>query len=530
MSIIKTAELCEASSAGLRAGAAAEPNLDLWGDTTMKPESRTVRALSLVAASTVAILLVFSATGQAAPVPPPAPNTGWLLDEGTGSLLADYDSPRGGQIGGTPSPTWSTDTPFVYSDNHSLAYVGSGSSNAQIAGHPSGTQGTISVWVTHDGNGKYIIDGTDGHRTLMYRGGSGTATDSFGVYLNQTSIGSVGASLVPGDGSWTHVAMVWDNSLPTGKQKIYKNGTLFDTKNVTVSAKNPATVFLGSRMSLNETWGGKIDEYALWDTPLSSDQVEWLAANSLRSIARAKPSSPTSAWLFDEGAGPTAFDHVGTNDGTLMGNAAWSTNTPYTQYLGSNRSVWLDGSNTTRVDFGPHSFGTEGTIQMWVYRDTDLDTARYVMDTNDGRTLLYRSGSVWVMYMNGTYVGTIPSELIEPFEWTHLAFTWDNSLPSQKEKIYKNGLLFHTFNSTLGTSDPTTIFLGSRQSLNENWLGGIDEFALFDHALSGYDIEQYYRFSLVGIPEPGTFVLLGFGGVFLAGLGWRRRRRAVGSD
>jgi hypothetical protein len=501
----------------------------------MKPESRTVRAL-LVVASTGATLLAFAAAAQAAPVPPPAPDTAWLLDEGSGSLLADYDSARGGQLGGPTSPTFSTDTPFAYAGDYSLEFVASGSAGgnwAEINGHPSGTQGTVSFWVRDDNGGapSYILDASGGDRTLMYRTPAG---GNFGVYVNNTSIGGVDGSIVPvpPNSQWTHVAIVWDNTDPTQKERIYQNGVLFQTANVTLAAKNPVSVFLGSRQSRNETWGGKIDEYALWNTPLSADQVEWLAGNSLRSIPRAEPAAPNAAWLFDEGAGTTAFDHVGSNNGTLHGSVSWSDKTPYAMYLGDNHSLRFDGlTNGTNVTFGAHSFGTEGSIQMWVYADWDVTQAgwRYLMDGSNGdRVILAHNGpDSWGLYLDNQSVGSITG-LIHEGEWTHVAITWDDSLPTQKQKVYRNGVLFASFNSsTIDAFNPSTLWLGSRYTNNEGFIGWIDEFALFDHALSGYDIEQYYRASLVGIPEPATFVLMGLGGVFLAGLGCRRRRRRV---
>lgn len=497
----------------------------------MNAPNRSVLSDALVLVSASLVLVLASATGNAAPIAPPAPNTTWLLDEGAGTLLADYDSPRSGVLGGTPAPTYSTNTPFAYDGNRSLQFVSSGSAVgnwAEINGHPSGTQGTVAFWVADDGgtNSRYILDATDGHRTLLYRS-PGSPPQNINAYLNQSSLGAVSDSAVPTDGTWTHIAIVWDNALATEKQKVYRNGVLFQTFNVTVSAKNPASVFLGSRFSRNETWGGRIDEYALWDVPLSPDHVEWLAGNSLRDIPRDRPSAPSAAWLFDEGSGTTAQDYIGSNDGTLHGGVTWSTHTPYAMYLGDNHSLRFDGATGSYVSFGPHSFGAEGSIQMWVYRDTTDNNARYVMDTDGARTLLYRSGTVWALHMNGTSLGTLPDELIDPFQWTHLTFTWDNSLATAKEKVYKNGDLFQTFNTTLSPSSPSTIFLGSRQSLNENWLGWIDEFALFDRALSGYEIEQFYRYSLVGIPEPGTFFMLGCGGL-LVGLAWRRRKRPAG--
>ena len=486
---------------------------------------RVVCASTMVAAVLLAVAL--SKTAIAAPVPPPLPGTAWLLDEGSGTDLAEWTGYRTGEIGGhvgIDPPIWSTDTPFTYTGNHSLSFLPSGTGLpgnwARLDGHPSGEQGTISLWITGDAgtSTRYMLDATDGHRTLIYR-----STGDYTVYLNQTHIGSVSQTLVPTDGSWAHVVMTWDNSLATDKQKFYKDGALFATLNTSISARNPASVYLGSRVSLTEAWSGKIDEYALWDTALGEDQIQWLSQNSLQQIRVPMAPKPVAAWKFDEGGGTTARDFIGTNDGTLYGGVTWSDNTPHAADYGNNHAVWFDGQQDTRINFGPHTYGTEGSIQVWVYHD-DASGTQYVMDSSSGaRTLLYGGWSLW---LNNTPIGGLSSGLIPLDEWTHLVITWDDSDVGQREKVYKNGGLFATFDIPLGTSSPSMLWLGNRHSNNEGWKGGMDEYALWDTALTPDQIHWLYHNSLgLMVPEPGTLALALLGLPVLVGLGRRRRRR-----
>jgi hypothetical protein len=486
------------------------------------------RNLATLMFALAGVLVLGVGPALAAPIPPPLPDSGWLLDEGTGLTTSEWNAPGTGQLGGhtgVAPPSWSTDTPFAYSGNHSLEFVSTGiGQNAnwcELDGQWSGTQGTVSFWVK-DTNGtspSYITDSSNGSRTLLYRAGA-----NFQLYINQNHIGNPGGGLVPGPPSsdWTHVAIVWDNSLATDRQKVYQNGGApYATFNDTVGTVNPALTYLGSRMSRTEGWGGNIDEFAVWNRPLSQDEVDWLAANSLSNIPNTQPSNPDKAWLFNEGSGTTAHPFFGPDDGTLHGGVGWSSNNPGRHASGT--SLDFDGTDGSRVNFPSHTFGAAGTIALWAYKDTADTAARYLFDASAGaRSLLYRAGSNWNLHLNDQFIASMDASLIPDFEWTHLVFTWDNALPYERIKVFQNGDLFATFNNTLTPNVASMLWLGSRHSNDEAWLGYLDDFGLWDRALAPGEVDWLYEESIGTLPEPGTLSLLALGG---AAAWWRRRRR-----
>ncbi len=488
---------------------------------------RTALAVALMVAP---LLVAFSRPVGAAPIPPPRPDSGWLLDEGSGTALAQWNGFRTGNLAGPVLPTWSGDVPIAYAGNTSLAFVATGGpalgNYARLGGAGAGTQGTVAFWVRDEngGNPAYILDSNSG-RTLMYRTAPAPG-GAFGTYVNGTYIGSVSGAVVPGPGgAWTHVAITWDNSLPTQKEKIYRNGVLFDTKNVNVGTTNPSNIYLGSRLSLNETWGGKLDEYALWNRPLTGDEVAWLAGNSLSAIPNTQVSNPAKAWLLNEGTGSTAYPRFGSGNGTLNGGATWTTNMPATH--GNTAAVTLGSTSSTRVNFPSHSFGTQGSIHVWAYADWDVTLGgwKYLLDASSGaRTLLAHTNVAdsWLLYLNNQSIGTITG-LIPEAEWTEIVITWDNSLAYNKQKVYKNGDLFATFNATLSPSVPALLTLGNRYTNNEAWVGSLDDFAIWDYALSPGEVDWLFENSIATLPEPGTMSLLAMGGI--AALIRRRRRQ-----
>lgn len=234
-----------------------------------------------------------------------------------------------------------------------------------------------------------------------------------------------------------------------------------------------------------------------------------------------QPPAPTDAWFFDEGTGGEGTivkPRWGNNPGTLYSKVSWTTDTPFV-YEG-NSALWFDGTKDNRVNFGPHTFGTAGSISIWAYR---LPGAQYLFDASPGgRTLLY---STFTLFLNDTLIGSI-SNLLDDNRWTHLVITWDNSDPTEKQKIYKNGQLWATFNTTLSEKTPAMLWLGNRYSNNERWVGGIDEYALWNQALTPEEIAWLFQHSLREIPEPSTLALLAAGAVGLPVLvrGLRRRK------
>ena len=161
--------------------------------------------------------------------------------------------------------------------------------------------------------------------------------------------------------------------------------------------------------------------------------------------------APVSHWNFDDGE--TVTDQAGANDGTVLKNVTFSTDTPD----GSAHSIDLTGKNNYvrigEASPGGPTFGIEATssftISAWVkYESSErgIVTVRQDLTSGGGD----RSGMTLGINANGNpFVGMIPccdstefrdittNQEVPTGTWTHLAATYDSD--SDTLAVYVNG-------------------------------------------------------------------------------------------
>ncbi|MCP4258586.1 MAG: LamG domain-containing protein, partial [Planctomycetes bacterium] len=205
-------------------------------------------------------------------------------------------------------------------------------------------------------------------------------------------------------------------------------------------------------------------------------------------------------WPLDDGSGTTVADISGNgNDGTIVNNPTWITGIAggALEFHGLGSAIGggdhIDCGNDASLDItGPIS------LALWIRPDADgpednvLETAPLCkamagMSPSWSWQVRYGWGSTQP-YMAFTF-NTSPrawayvGKNLERFEWVHIACSYDGTTL----KCYVNGE--ETDSTPMGaiTSSTTPLLIGS-DGWGSDWIGGIDDVRIYDHALSEPEI------------------------------------------
>jgi hypothetical protein len=264
----------------------------VWG-ATLSPES--IRQLA------VGTSPLFVAADNA-PTPPEAPLAKYLMD---GSVKDSRGKHSGALTGGAIFMSGEGNTPFGYAGNASLQFDGIDDC-VTIPDDPSlrpGTKAwTLSLWFkaeSADQLGALIAKRKNGQpytQMSLMVGGTSTGTAGTGkrihsfVVGNQTSVDRWEVSSVDdfADGGWHHVALVrgsgdWRPVLYIdGHAAAILSNMDAGTRPHAIDCLDPWRIgFDGA----SAHFAGLIDEVALWDIALSSENIAWLAKHTLADIS-----------------------------------------------------------------------------------------------------------------------------------------------------------------------------------------------------------------------------------------------------
>ena len=226
------------------------------------------------------------------------------------------------------------------------------------------------------------------------------------------------------------------------------------------------------------------------------------------------------------------------NQGTIMGGVTYDADVPAT--LGAGKSANFDGAagtlvNVTQNAMLPITTQSAFSVLMWVKGDGTANSDDRVFSegmTTDNNPLFNlgtqnqsADGRFDFFFRNGDSPGHLYSTG-EPFDntWHHIAWVDVDHVGT----LYIDGAEDTTFDYASFVNagfapDTTTIGGILRDTDCCNFLGSIDDVAIYNVALSAGDVSQLASgVSPLAVPEPSSLMLTAIGMMTL--LGWLRRR------
>ena len=390
------------------------------------------------------------------------------------------------------------------------------------------TQGfTISFWLKTSSSHNawtdffgFRVGGID-YRCEYVDNNSGNFTLYTGSHGNPMIVG-------PGDtdstmreasaGVWKHVAVVFvpNGTNNLGTCSIYIGGERVRGMNV-IAAGSLQQIHVGAwvrnsgadrKTAANSTG---IDELAVFDYPVTAEQVKWLAKYKPAQPANGPGRAMPICWLLDTGDDSTAGIQA-TNYGTGT-DVAYKWDTSYANWtgvgaFGSTRSFHLNNYSTFRVD---GASATEGlgasllsgmTLSFWIKASANISLWRDFMSFRIGNSRYDRFEWCASNPMRFTIYGaTSASGQMTPLAtntWQNVCMTWNSA--ESKMEFYLDGV---KTGMTLALNGPTdadvlksftigcSVFdnSGGKRTQGATSTVYLDEVAIFNHSFSPAQVQ-----------------------------------------
>ncbi|MFH1726042.1 MAG: LamG domain-containing protein [Elusimicrobiota bacterium] len=290
-------------------------------------------------------------------------------------------------------------------------------------------------------------------------------------------------------GVWHHVAAAYDG----GMLRLYVDGAEAASREAYGSLRqNDYPLSIGRLRSGDpDQFLGMIDEAAVYDRALAAQEVQsHYAAGSAGYCTGGCPGGMVSLWSFDEGDGSVAYDSIGGNHGAIYG---------------ASRSA---GMVNGALDFPGEQFTLEAWINVRGYAG-DFRTIMAKMGWDHTSWWSYNmqvrdNGGLYADFVNeaGTrFPLSSPSGLLQIGAWHHVAAAYDGGML----RLYVDGAEAAS-REAYGSPRPNDypLSIGRLRSGDANqFLGKIDEAAVYDRALAAEEVLSHYEAGSAGYCDGG---------------------------
>lgn len=375
---------------------------------------------------------------------------------------------------------------------------------------------TISAWIkTSDTTGdrgivnKYVSSSDNGYQMFL---ANGHLVAWYFKDISNCVYGGSDLSLDGGlvaDGKWHNVAFTVDN---TGG-KVYVDGLLKNQLPWTgspglTSTTQPLSLGLYPPAGPTTFFNGQIDEVRIWQAALTQTQIQQTMSKRLMGTE----NGLTAYYRLDEGAGPTAFDALGANPGTLQGSAQWVASNVFDDRIPvSGSAILFDGfGGAIRIpNFGTVAPTSEITMEFWENVNSPKMQSTFVTSPPDSTNIInahipWADGTVYWDFGNEAGGGRLTYSPPDSYfgTWQHWAL-----VASQQNggfmKIYRNGIeVASKSGANQFTPGAYDLMIGGVPTASFG--GSLDEFRIWNVARTQTDIQSTMNHRLTGT-EPGLY-------------------------
>ena len=380
--------------------------------------------------------------------------------------------------------------------------------------------------VTIDSSAQLLVDGADGSSGVQNRSGGGGSGGSLRI------TGTQGVDIAAG----ALLSAMGGQSLPLnsnrtggggggGRIALYANGLT-----------NAGTQDVSGGIAINTADAG--NESGLAGTTFSGSAQTGYASRILF-------DSPVAYWRLNETSGTTATDIAGGHDGTYVGNPMLGQAGPqppnFNGFATTNAAPEFDGAGDGVQATGANAvqFGGDYSVSLFFKTDgASIETSGNDLfsATNGGHGVLLEvqevGGDNRLRFLHRSPTGSSGGQNIfhilpadgDPF------YDEFHQLVAVKEgttmELYLDGELIDSAAASGDFNIPMDIAIAriSPNVSSRDFIGLIDEVAIFDYALSAEQVDA--QFQAASVPEPASIALWILMGLSVAGFAWRRKRAA----
>lgn len=294
--------------------------------------------------------------------------------------------------------------------------------------------------------------------------------------------------------NWSHVVAVYDGT----NAKVYINGKQDNSANVGSITLDSNTGSLGIGGRENNYIKGVLDDVRIYNRDLSPMEIIELYSMGNTKINKtdltrlALRSGLVGYWTFDgrDLTASAAIDKSGTaNNATRYGVTA-----PIRGKMG--QGIRLNGTSGYLASGGSEN-ATAFTISTWVFERERVDNdgnpadanVLYSANTGDPKYNEFSSSNGSLLYaMHPAVVWVNSGVTLNLATWTHILVRQDAS----SLKIFKNGV--ESFSTSTSGANPAILpaYIGSWSGTNGFFKGSLDDFRIYNRALSIPEIKQLY--------------------------------------